>query len=88
MGYKWNSGGKSIQNTDDPFLFANCTGKNEITFGESHYYFNSHHLSEVELIEKITYEFKEIHKRNVVKVGGISYYEDELTEALKNIKPI
>lgn len=91
LGYKWNSGGKTIQHTDKPFLYVNDYDENGITFSTAligECYFDSMNLSEVELIEKIEYEFKEIPKKNVVKIGENSYYEDELNEALKNIKPI
>lgn len=43
---------------------------------------------EVELLETISYEFKEIPKKEVVTIGEKSYYIDELEIALKNINPI
>lgn len=47
-------------------------------------------LPEFELRQTISYDLKEIPKndKKVVKVGNLSYYEDELAEALKNIKPL
>jgi hypothetical protein len=46
------------------------------------------YFTEVELIEKVSYELKEIPKREVVTIGEKSYYKDELEVALKNINPI
>jgi len=43
---------------------------------------------EVELIETVSYELKEIPKKEVVTIGEKSYYKDELEVALKNINPI
>ncbi len=91
LGYSWCSISKKIQFTDADFLYVNRFNANEITYSHGYGnedYFNSQKMPEVELIETITYEFREIPKRNVVNVGGISYYEDDLAEALKNIKPI
>lgn len=87
MGYKWIAG-KSVQFVDKPCLFTNTDDEGSITYSSNgtEEYFNSQPHTEVELVETISYELKEIKK--VVKVGELSYYEDELAEALKNIKPI
>jgi hypothetical protein len=72
------------------FFFGelNCYGEvKKIYWSDREKKFIVSHNKEVELIETVSYELKEV-KRNVVKVGELSYYEDELADALKNIKPI
>ncbi len=93
LGCEWAtlSNNKKVSYVDQQYLFVGTFDENKITYSsavaDDDYFENQPH-KEVELIETITYEFREIPKRNVVKVGEFSYYEDELSEALKNIKSI
>ena len=41
--------------------------------------------NKIRIVETVSYEFKEIPKREVVKIGEKSYFLDELEIALKNI---
>lgn len=86
MDYKWGQG-KIVSYTDKPFLYVQQNGRH-LTYGvmENEFICNSDDYTELELVEKISYDLKEIKK--IVKVGNLSYYEDELANALKNIKPI
>ena len=59
-----------------------------MTYSDDEYFFNNHPYPEVELVETVSYEFKEIPKREVVNIGEKSYFLDELEIALKNINPI
>jgi hypothetical protein len=59
-----------------------------IYYTNSESFFNNLPYREVELIETVSYEFKEVHKKEVVTIGEKSYYKDELEVALKNINPI
>lgn len=92
MGYAWYGEpiDKKVKHVNERYLFVGTYAENRITYACSadDDYFESQPHIEFELVEVISYEFKEIPKRNVVKVGENSYYEDELAEALKNIKPI
>ena len=88
MGYSWTFDlGKEVSFEVRPFIYAN--GEGHITYGTDYKQFLSNtNFCEVELIETVSYEFKEIPKKEVVKIGENSYYVDELEVALKNIKPI
>ena len=85
LGYRWNIGGDfRIMYRD--FLFA--YNDSLIGFSDDELFFNNNSFPEFELVETVSYEFKEIPKREVVKIGKKSYFLDELEIALKNINPI
>ena len=91
LGYEWSitkSKNISEENKSSPFLFAYSDGSVTSAHNLSQNYFKSHKNIEVELVETVSYEFKEIKKREVLKIGNNSYYMDELEIALKNINPI
>jgi hypothetical protein len=84
IGYTWTDSTTDLKHLDAVGIIFNGKFK-EFFYMKS---FNEwKDVLEVQLIENISYELKEV-KKNVVKVGELSYYEDELAEALKNIKPI
>jgi hypothetical protein len=89
LGITWAYGSTVVQHTRANFLTFDSNYK-RILF----YYFPSYKFEEftkhqeVELIEKVSYELKEIPKKEVVTIGEKSYYKDELETALKNINPI
>ena len=43
---------------------------------------------EMKLIETVTYSLEEVKQREKICIGEKSYYLDELTKALENIKPL
>ena len=88
LGYGWrmNPRIRIIRFTDAAFILA--FEDKQLYRSNNELYFNEHRLPEVELVEKISYEFKEIPKREVVKIGEKFYFLDELEIALKNINPI
>lgn len=86
-GWGWEKE-DDIRHKEKFYLYVGTEYENVLTYGNTEKGFNLNPLPEVELIEKISYEFREIPKKNVVKVGEFSYYEEDLAEALKNIKPI
>lgn len=84
IGYKWSDSTTDLKHLDAVGIMV---------YGDDKRFFYMKSVNEwndvveLELVETVSYELKEV-KRNVVKVGENSYYEDELAEALKNIKPI
>jgi hypothetical protein len=90
LGYTWYGWSTDL----NAVIFV---GKRFLTFDSEIkriYYTNSESLfnnlpnREVELIETVSYELKEVPKKEVVTIGEKSYYKDELEVALKNINPI
>jgi hypothetical protein len=80
LGYRWDGCDQLIKNTDKPFL---------VFQGKYLYWFDTDtDFPELELIETVSYELKEVPKKEVVTIGEKSYYKDELEVALKNINPI
>jgi hypothetical protein len=88
IGYKWSDGSAfrynmTTNHSRTYFIFYPKEKRIFYSLGDTVSCGNA----EVELIGTVSYELKEV-KRKVVKVGELSYYEDELANALKNIKPI
>ena len=88
MGYQWPFGedNQVFSYVTRQFLFANSEGF--ITYGNTLIEFLKVRHPEVELVEKITYEFKEVEKREVISINNKIYFLDEITEAIKNIEEI
>jgi hypothetical protein len=84
LGYTWH-GWSTVIFVDKRFLTFDSEIK-IIYYNES--FFNDLPNQEVELIETVSYELKEVPKKEVVTIGEKSYYKDELEVALKNINPI
>jgi hypothetical protein len=87
LGYTWAEGVTDVMYTDAKFIVFDITSK-IIYFVPFYRIEKIAEYQEVELIEKVSYEFKEVPKREVVTIGEKSYYKDELEVALKNINPI
>jgi len=87
LGYKWDNhltSGVEVVNTENPTLVI-LEDRKVICWSEK---LDLYPYQELELIETISYEFKEIPKKEVVTIGEKSYYKDELEVALKNINPL
>jgi len=87
LGYTWAEGITAVMYTDAKFIVFDITSK-IIYFVPFYRIEKIAEYQEVELIETVSYELKEILKREVVTIGEKSYYKDELEVALKNINPI
>jgi hypothetical protein len=87
LGYRWADGVTSVMYTEVSFLIFKSSAK-RIFYFPSYNYEKLSDWQEVELIETVSYELKEVPKKEVVTIGEKSYYKDELEVALKNINPI
>jgi len=83
--YGWSTDLTAVIFVDKRFLTFDSEIK-RIYYNKS--FFNDLPNREVELIETVSYELKEVPKKEVVTIGEKSYYKDELEVALKNINPI
>lgn len=81
IGYRWYCDEKQIQSTDEPFLFADASGK--ITYDNNKQRFLTKENEEIN-IEWM----KPSSVRETVELNNNLYYKDELEEALANIRPI
>jgi hypothetical protein len=87
LGYKWNTWntlGVEVMYIEKPVLVI-FEDRKVISWSEKS---DLYPYQELELFETVSYEFKEIPKKEVVTIGEKSYYKDELEIALKNINPI
>ena len=93
LGYVWGDWkGKigmdvrEVRHTEKPIL--EILEDRKVIFWTYLYDYSRDHPHELELIETVSYELKEVPKKEVVTIGEKSYYKDELEVALKNINPI
>lgn len=87
-GYKWagtESESKNIQNLHADML--TCYSNGLIFYACNSDEYDSTFIEHKNTAAKIELHYVIVEK-NVVKVGDVLYYEDEVIEALKDIKPI
>ena len=91
QGYRWPTTGQHLHNFDVRVIHTWEDGG--ITYSDDESF--KRDVSEEEMTLDYTTEMKYIitnvkpmKKRNIVNVGGVDYYEDELAEALSKIKPV
>ena len=81
LGYAWSGSGRSKPiHTSEPHLYTSAGGF--LTYCDTDYFFDRSHQPEINI------EWMKPEERGTVIIGGKTYYEDELAEALSKIKEV
>jgi len=81
LGYAWGGIGRSKHvQTSMPHLYVSVVGL--MTYGDDDDGFDRHNAPEINI------EWMKPEERGTVIIGGKTYYEDELAEALSKIKEV
>ena len=91
QGVRWNELGRygdGVNWGKCPALFVGNEGNLMYGNYDKKVFESLTQYTEMELIETSTFTLEEVIVRETIKIGDRTYYKDELTKALENIKPI